>query len=160
MACGVIFNPKSPEGRSRLQAQGDDWLKPILATGAFDVVNVHDYYVPGSPEINGWTFESYLQHVRNLAAESGAGPKPVWITETGYVSEPIVTNGRRDEASPEAQAIRLAAAYRAARATNVERMFWLFLRDAPATGYFGSMGLAEKSGQRRPAWQAFIDASR
>jgi hypothetical protein len=48
MACGVVFNPQTPSARQQLVAHHDDWLKPILATGAFDVINVHDYYFPAA----------------------------------------------------------------------------------------------------------------
>jgi hypothetical protein len=155
MACGVIFNPKTPLERQRMSARHDDWLEVILATKAFDVINVHDYYFPESPEVNGWSFQSYLQHILAIAEAFGVNDRPIWITELGYISRPVVTGGRADYGSPEKQAAWLTAAVHQARALGVERAFWLFLRDAPNTGYFGSMGLLGAGNIPRSAWQAY-----
>jgi hypothetical protein len=61
---------------------------------------VHDYYFPLELAVNGWTFLSYLQHIAELAQEAGVKEKPVWITETGFISAPVQTNGRVDEGTP------------------------------------------------------------
>jgi hypothetical protein len=50
---------------------------------------------------------------------------------------------------------RRAEAYRQSRRFGVERTFWLFLRDVPTVGYFGSMGLLDAQGKPRPAWRAY-----
>jgi hypothetical protein len=155
MACGVTFNPKTPSARQKLAAHHDDWLRPILATGAFDVINVHDYYFPLGPEVNGWNFESYLDRTLTLVQEAGIHDKPVWITELGYIGRPVTTNGRADDATPDQQATRLTEAYRQAAARGVERAFWLFLRDAPNAGYFGPMGLRGADDVPHPAWRAY-----
>ena len=155
MACGVILNPKTPLERQRLSSQHDDWLESILATKAFDVINVHDYYFPDGPAVNGWTFQSYLEHIIAFAQGAGVDDRPIWITEMGYISRPVPTGGRTDNASPEKQAAWLTAAFHEAAARGVEHAFWLFLRDAPNTGYFGSMGLLGAGNVPRPAWQAY-----
>jgi cellulase (glycosyl hydrolase family 5) len=155
MACGVVFNPGTPAAQERLRARHDEWLRPILATKAYDVVNVHDYYFPGGPEVNGWTFQSYLAHTIELMGEAGVKDRPIWITELGYVSKPISTGGRTDDGSLEKQAAWLAEAYRLAAGLGVERAFWLFLHDAPDTGYFGPMGLLDSKNAPRPAWHAY-----
>jgi polysaccharide biosynthesis protein PslG len=155
MACGVILNPKTPLERQRMDARHDEWLEAILATKAFDVINVHDYYFPEGPEVNGWSFQGYLQHILAFTEGFDVADRPVWITELGYVSRPVVTGGRTDNGSPEKQAAWLTAAVQQAQALGVERAFWLFLRDAPNTGYFGSMGLLGAGNVPRPAWQAY-----
>jgi hypothetical protein len=155
MACGVIFNLQTLSARQRFIARHDDWLRPILATRAFDVVNVHDYYFPVGLEVNQWTFRSYLEHTMALMEEAGIRDKPIWITELGYVSEPVLTNGRTDDGSAERQASWLSEAYHQAAALGVERAFWLFLRDAPNAGYFGPMGLRDRSNAPRPAWYIY-----
>lgn len=155
MACGTIFNPNTSTAQQRLNERHDQWLSPILATKAFDVINVHDYYFPGGPKVNGWTFQSYLRHIAALADEVGVKNRPIWVTEIGYISKPVSTNGRTDEGSVDKQAVWLTEAYRAAAELGVERAFWLFLRDASNVGYFGPMGLLDANNRPRPAWDAY-----
>jgi hypothetical protein len=94
-------------------------------------------------------------HTIALMEEAGVKDRPIWITEFGYVSEPVSANGRRDDGSAERQAAWLSAAYHQAAALGVERAFWLFLRDAINTGYFGRMGLFDDNNAPRPAWYAY-----
>ncbi len=155
MACGVVFDFRSPRARSRFFDKHDQWLSAILSTHAFDVVNVHDYYFPDGPEVSGWTYRSYLDHVARLAERQGAKGVPVWITETGFVSRPTRTQGRLDDGSPQRQAELLRAAYRQAGESGVRAVFWLFLRDHPNLGYFGSMGLAGPPNAPQSTWRAF-----
>jgi hypothetical protein len=55
------------------------------------VVNIHNYYFPSEIVANGLTFGSYLEHIRDLMKRSGLGDRPIWITETGFVSKPTET---------------------------------------------------------------------
>ncbi len=154
MACGIRFDQKTLRAQNRFRKRSDEWLQPILATRAFDVVSVHDYYFPSGTQINGWTFSSYLTHTVELMQQAGVKDRPIWITETGYVSRPVRAGGRIDEGSPDKQALWLTEAYRQAKDFGVERTFWLFLRDAN-NGYFGAMGLMDRQYMPRPAWQAY-----
>jgi hypothetical protein len=114
---------------------------------------VHDYYFPSEIVANGFTFRSYLEHIRLLMKEAGVGSYPVWITETGFVSAPAEATGRVDGGTPEKQAKWLQEAYQQAFDLGVERVFWLLLQDRDEP-YFGSMGLADARGNPRPAWKA------
>jgi len=155
MACGILFDQKTPMAQGRFRESSDEWLRPILATHAFDVVSVHDYYFPSGPPVNGWTFSSYLRHTAALMEQAGVKGRPIWITETGYLSRPVRAGSRIDGGSPDKQAAWLTEAYRQAKEFGVERTFWLFLRDTGNPGYFDAMGLMDVQNAPRPAWRAY-----
>jgi len=154
MRCGILQNSQSGWVGEKGWKWHDGWLKQIFSTKKFDVVNVHNYYFPSDIIANGLTFRSYLQHIHDLMKESGLGDRPIWITETGFVSLPTVAGGRTDNGSYEKQAVWLTEAYRQAFEFGVERVYWLLLRDRKET-YFGSMGLADSKDNLRPSWNAF-----
>jgi len=154
MRCGFLQNSQSGWVGEKGWKWHDGWLKQIFSTKKFDVVNVHNYYFPSDIIANGLTFRSYLQHIHDLMKESGLGDRPIWITETGFVSLPTVAGGRTDNGSYEKQAVWLTEAYRQAFEFGVERVYWLLLRDRKET-YFGSMGLADSKDNLRPSWNAF-----
>ena len=116
-------------------------------------MNIHDYYFPSEVVANGLTFRSYLEHIHELMKKTGSGDRPVWITETGFVSQPTETSGRMDQGSPENQGKWLTEAYQQAFEFGAERIYWLLLNDRMEP-YFGSMGLADAKGNPRPAWNA------
>jgi len=153
-ACGVALSLEAPGPRDQFFAKADAWASAILRTGAYDVVNVHDYYPP-DVRVDGWTFASYLDHVRALAVAAGAGLKPIWITETGFAAHPVALKGRVEPGSPDLQARRLSQAFAAAAAFPAARVYWLFLEDTGGEGLFGAMGLEDGAGRKRPAWRAF-----
>jgi hypothetical protein len=130
----------------------DDWLRVILPTKAFDVVSVHNYYFPSEIVANGFTFRSYLQHIRDLMKEAGVEDRLIWVTEAGYVSKRTKAAGRTDDGSPEKQANWIEEAFQQASELGVERIFWILLRDRKEP-YFGSMGLADPQDNPRPAWK-------
>lgn len=154
MRCGIVQNSQSGWAGEKAWKWHDGWLKSILSTKKFDVVNVHDYYFPSGITANGLTFRSYLQHIHDLMKESGLGDRPIWITETGYVSFPTDASGRMDNGSYEKQATWLTEAYQQAFEFGAERVYWLLLRDRKEA-YFGSMGLVDAKGDPRPSWNAF-----
>ena len=153
MGCGIVQNFQSELVRQEAWKQHDSWLQPIFSKKKFDVVNIHNYYFPSDIVANGLTFRSYLEHIHDLMKRSGLGDRPIWITETGYVSAPAETSGRMDNGSFEKQAKWLTEAYRQAFEFGAERIYWLLLRDRKEP-YFGSMGLADAKGNPRPAWNA------
>ncbi len=153
MGCGIIRSLELGSGSQKAWKWHDSWLQPILSTKSFDVVSVHNYYFPSEIIANGLTFRSYLEHIRDVMKKSGLGDRPVWITETGFVSVPTVTSGRMDNGSNEKQAQWLAEAYQQAFEFGVERIYWLLLHDRKEP-YFGSMGLADANGNPRPSWNA------
>jgi len=154
MRCGIVQNSQSGWVGEKAWRWHDGWLKPIFSTKKFDVVNVHNYYFPSKITANGLTFRSYLQHIRDLMKESGLGDRPIWITETGFVSLPTDASGRMDDGSHEKQAVWLREACQQAFEFGAERIYWLLLRDQKEA-YFGSMGLEDAKGDPRPSWNAF-----
>jgi len=153
MRCGIFWNFQSGLVRREAWKWHDGWLEPILSTKKFDVVNIHDYYFPSEILANGLTFRSYFEHIHELIKKTRLGNRPIWITETGFVSQPTETSGRMDQGSPEKQAEWLAEAYHQAFELGVERIYWLLLDDRKEA-YFGSMGLADAKGNPRPSWNA------
>ena len=153
MGCGITRHFQSESERREALKRHDKWLKAILSTKKFDVVNIHDYYFPSEIVANGLSFRSYLEHVQDVVKKSGLGRFPIWITETGYVSSAADASGRMDNGSPEKQALWLKEAYEQAFESDVERIYWLLLRDGKEP-YFSSMGLADAKGNPRPAWDA------
>jgi len=154
MKCGILQNSQAGWVGEKAWKWHDGWLKPIFSTRKFDVVNIHNYYFPSEIAANGLTFRSYLQHIHGLMKESGLGDRPIWITETGFVSLPTDAGGRRDDGSNEKQAAWLAEAYQQAFEFGAERVYWLLLRDGKEA-YFGSMGLEDAKGDPRPSRNTF-----
>jgi len=153
MGCGISRSLQLGPGDKKVWKWHDSWLDPVLSTKKFDAVSVHNYYFPSEIVANGLTFRSYLEHIRDVIKRSGSGNFPIWITETGFVSLPAGTGGRTDNGSFEKQAQWLTEAYQQAFDFGVERIYWSLLRDGKEP-YFGSMGLADAKGDRRPAWNA------
>jgi len=159
MGCGILRNVPSGWVAEKDWKWHDSWLQRILSAKDFDVVNIHNYYFPSEIVANGLTFQSYLEHIRDLMMKSGSGDRPIWITETGFVSLPSDASGRMDDGSYEKQAAWLTKAYQQAFNSGVERIYWLLLRDRKEP-YFGSMGLMNAKGDPRPAWNAFREFSK
>lgn len=151
MACGVVRNLKKNRKKPIALERHDPWLAAILATKAFDAVNVHNYYFPSDVRANGLTFQSYMQNILSLMRQAGVAHKPIWITEAGYISTRTNASGRWDPGTPENQAKWFREAYNYSLGIGVEKYFWLITKDRQEP-YFGSMGLADKNGNPRPAW--------
>jgi Cellulase (glycosyl hydrolase family 5) len=151
LACHTAFTYPDAATTERENRAFDTWQNAILATRAFNTIGVHDYYFPDGA-VNGWTFATYLTHVQDLARAAGCDKCAIWITETGYVSRPQKAGTRTDPGSPQNQARWAAQAFRQAFDHDVERVYWLFLRDHSIPGYFGSMGLLDAGGTPRPAF--------
>ena len=159
MRCGILLNSQSGWASEKAWKWHDGWLKPIFSAKKFDVVNVHNYYFPSDITANGLTFRSYLRHIHDLMKESGLANRPVWITETGFVSLPTDASGRIDDGSYEKQARWLTEAFQQAFEFGAERVYWRLVRDRKET-YFGSMGLEDGKGDPRPSWDAFRQFSK
>jgi|GEM_PF-464822 len=150
LACGITKNVEG--GSDAAITSFNSHLGKILDSGAFDVVSVHDYYFPDR-EVNGVTFQNYLDNILGQMVVRGLD-KEVWITETGYVSKPTKVGSRTDPGSLENQADWLEQAYAYADSVGVDRIFWLLLKDRDEP-YFGSMGLLNDDGTRRPVADVF-----
>lgn len=153
MGCGIVRNVQLGGARSQAWKWHDHWLQSILSTKKFDAVNVHNYYYPSEIEVNGLTFHSYLEHIHDLMRKSGFEERPIWITETGYLSAPADAKGRVDQGSPAKQAKWLTEAFRQAFEFGIERIYWYLIYDRKEP-YFGSMGLADAKGNPKPAWNS------
>lgn len=61
-----------------------DWIRRAFDAGAgayFDVMNVHPYSHPRSPEGD---LDVQLERLKSLMAEYGLSGKPIWLTEVGW----------------------------------------------------------------------------
>ena len=159
MGTGITRDLQLGSGDQKVWKWHDSWLEPILSTKKFDAVSVHNHYFPSEIIANGLKFRGYLEHIRDVMKKSGLEDRPLWITETGFVSAPTNASGRMDNGSPEKQALWLKEAYEQAFGSGVERIYWLLLRDGKEP-YFGSMGLADAKGSPRPAWNAMKQFAR
>jgi hypothetical protein len=151
LACHTAFTYSDAVTTEKENQAFDAWQNAILATRAFNTIGVHDYYFPDGA-VNGWTFTTYLTHIQDLARAVGCDKCLIWITETGYVSRPQKAGTRTDPGSPQSQARWARQAFQQAFDHGVGRVYWLFLKDHPNTGYFASMGLIDAGGTPRPAW--------
>lgn len=149
LACHVVYNYRNAKAKQKEDQDFDTWQNAILATRAFNTIGVHDYYFPGEA-VNGWTFDSYLGHVRSLARATGCKNCGIWITETGYVSRSQRAGTRTDPGSPENQARWARSAFREAFRQGAERVYWLYLTDHNVGRYFDSMGLLDDQGTPAP----------
>ncbi len=96
------------------------YLEGVYEAGgakSFDVMNVHPYRYPASPEKR--SLRDDLLRLRRLMAERGDAPKPVWATEIGWPTH----QGKRGVTEP-VQAQMLARAYLIALEAGVEVVFW------------------------------------
>jgi len=84
---------------------------------SFDVMNVHPYRYPSSPEER--PLYDDLVRLRRLMEKHGDGGKPIWITEVGWP-----TQQDRRGVSPQRQAEILARAYLLSLQAGVEVVFW------------------------------------
>jgi hypothetical protein len=123
------------------------------AWGLFDIISVHPYVDPASPE-EGQIGPAGIGAVRALA--DAIGPKPIWATELGWAAGPGDRDpaGRSDEQAQASYLVRAAALLLQAGA---EKVFWYNLKD---DGGFNPYGLFRTGGgktdysQPRPALAA------
>lgn len=96
------------------------YLEGVYEAGGkpyFDVMNVHPYRYPASPEER--PLYDDLVRLRALMLERGDGQKPIWITEMGWPTH----QGRRG-VKESRQAELLARAYLLALHAQVDVIFW------------------------------------
>jgi len=151
LACGITKDiPSAGYDQFRASYQAD--LEKIINSDSFDVLSVHNYYFPDH-EANGITFQGYLE-LTNEVMDYNSVSKPIWITESGYVSTTTSVGSRTDYGSLENQANWLEQAYTYADEQGIERIFWIILEDRDEP-YFGSMGLLSNDGSKRASGEAF-----
>ncbi|WP_298815688.1 flagellar filament outer layer protein FlaA [Chloroflexus sp.] len=151
LAAGIV----SPEpAGSFLQAIADNG-----AWGSFDVIALHPYTDPNSPE-EGSIDTVGIGAIKTLAAR--LGPKPIWVTEFGWSDTPSDRTGNR-VTDLETQANYLVRAMVLLRQAGVERVIMFRFKDmqlrdgVPFNGYgllrYGS-GQDDYT-QFKPAFNAF-----
>jgi hypothetical protein len=106
-----------------------------------------------------------LDHIRQTMAANGQGPKPLWITETGWGSDPVnAANGGYTKGMTGQRKILIQAFNALEQKRSVWRIgkvLWFNFRD-PAGGnpnicaYCTSAGLLTNTFQTKPAWSAFL----
>ncbi|MEK6959131.1 MAG: cellulase family glycosylhydrolase [archaeon] len=145
LACGITSDASGKDSSAKVQKFESD-LGTILDTKTFDVVSVHDYYFPDH-EVNGITFQTYLDTIKNAISSRGL-TSDIWITEAGYVSVSSKVGSRTDPGSEENQAKWFKAAHAYAQSQGVKVMSWITLNDREEP-YFGTMGMLNSDGSRR-----------
>lgn len=151
MACG--FSGKQTLERDLESIRS--WYGAVMATGAFDALDAHDYYPIEADNPFGLTFRGYLQKVKGWMEAKGVDV-PLWVTEAAISSAPFNFGGGTASFTPEQQAAGLKALYRDACQEGVSHVFWYKLVDTPE-GIFTNMGLLAPDLSRKPAWNAYCE---
>ena len=132
------------------------FLNALAANGAwnaFDVLSVHPYVDPYTPE-NAQIDAVGILNVKTLIAKYGT--KPIWATEYGWGTGACERDnvGRTDE---ETQANYLVRAATMLRGAGAERVLWYNFKDRqlPCYGLLRGAGGDEDYSQRKPAATAF-----
>ena len=71
-----------------------DYIRAALIAGAgecFDIMNVHPYSHPHTPE---GSIDVGLEALKSLMSEFGVGDRPIWVTELGYPTHANVLHFR------------------------------------------------------------------
>ncbi|KAB8143845.1 hypothetical protein F8S13_08055 [Chloroflexia bacterium SDU3-3] len=144
LSAGIV----SPEpATSFLKAIADNG-----AWGAFDILAIHPYVDPRSPE-DGQIAAAGVGQVKVLADKLGA--KPIWATEFGWSTGAGDRKGNRvDE---QTQASYLVRAMALLREAGVEKLFWYTLKDLSASEGLGLLryaGSTTSYADPKPAFSA------
>jgi polysaccharide biosynthesis protein PslG len=146
----VLLGGINPFDSSYLQTIAD-----VGAWWAFDILNIHPYVDPATPEANGEIGQAAMANVQRVADKAGA--KPIWVTEYGWSAGP----SERDPASHTSEADQADYLVRGAvllRAAGAQRVLWYSLKDEAHNGY-GLLRFArsyDDLSQPRPAFSAFM----
>ncbi len=136
-----------------------DFLEDILgdprfpAARSFDVMNFHTY----SPRAET---QRKMDYVRSTLDRFGAGSKPIWVTETGYSSDPAAQRHTGYRGGPEAQADWLRDHLPYLRQLGAAKVFWFKLYDSGADRGAACHGLLDESLRPKPAYDAYRDVIR
>ncbi len=149
--CGTIpsFIGEDPYA---FEKSHDLWLREILSARHYDIININNYYFPSDITINGFTFSDYIKYIQAILKELKIDDKPLWITESGFFSEDTDIGVKKYMSTPSRQAKWMEEAYKQASELGVKRIFWYLLKDN-TEDFYGSMGLIDIEGKKRPAWK-------
>jgi polysaccharide biosynthesis protein PslG len=135
----------APRNPSFLPEILNDRVHP--AANSFDIANLHCY----GPLTEA---DRRTRYVRDALAAAPAA-SPIWVTETGYASDPVLQQQRGYTGGEPSQAAWLQTAL-PALLTRVERVFWFDLFDSPKAGPpYRSHGLFRADLGPKPASDAY-----
>lgn len=153
---GVALEGGGPGGIYRNRTFLTDILndRRYPAAKHFDIMNFHSY---GTRE----EMRQRMDYVRRALSQANAGAKPIWVTETGYSSDPA----RQHE--PQYQGLEGQARWLRERLPYIldelgaEKVFWFQLYDYLPTytrdSAFSKHGLIDATGKPKPAYNAYRD---
>ena len=164
VACGVTGprgNDAPTSGRPSVDPLSFLTAAKKAGMKTFDVYAHHPYADAGS---EGPTYVPRGKDVRRIQlgninvlialVTKLYGPKPLWITEYGYQTNPPDTT--IFGVSWATQAADMKQAYAMARANpRISMMLWFLVRDQPNIGGWQS-GLETVAGKHKPSWNTFI----
>ena len=159
MFAGLLSHP--PNGATAWNFLRDVDHQPGART-AFDIMASNAY----SPSVSGMLDD--LDHIRQTMAANGQGPKPLWINEVGWGSDPVnpanggYTKGMQGQRKILIQAFNALLQKRASM--RIGKVLWFNFRDPAGgnsniCGYCTSAGLLTNAFQPKPAWSAFLNFS-
>ena len=150
IACEFFEHLGAPQQRlARLK----QWFDAVFESGAFDAIDIHDYFIPEDGNPWGITFGGYIGAVKSWMKEKGVRA-PLWITEFDFPSGPLTVRQKTVSFAPDRQAGFLEQAISQARTEGVRHLFWMFMRDTEQ-GQGNHLGLATKDGRHKAAWNEF-----
>jgi endonuclease/exonuclease/phosphatase family metal-dependent hydrolase len=134
------------------------YLEGIYEAGgkdSFDVMNVHPYRYPSSPEER--PLYDDLVRLRQLMDKYGDKGKPIWITEVGWP-----TQQDRRGVSPERQAEMLARTYLLSLQAGVEVVFWYEFQAPEGKPEYNEdhFGIVHRDLSPKPAYTALAALAR
>lgn len=125
--------------------------------GAFDILALHAYCDPRSPEDGGYAEK--LKKLREIMTRNGDGTKPLWLTEEGWPTAP----GKKNYVNEKLQAEYLVRAHAHALATpGLETFFWFLMTDGGnwESDYEQSYGILRSDWTPKPAGIAYATMTR
>ncbi len=134
------------------------YLEGVYAAGgkdAFDVMNVHPYRYPSSPEQR--PLYDDLVRLRRLMEKHGDAGKPIWITEMGWPTH----RGRRGVSEPR-QSQMLARSYLLALQAGVDVIFWYEFQAPEGRPDYNEhhFGMVHRDLKPKPAYTALATLAR
>jgi hypothetical protein len=129
------------------------------ARNAFDIMASNAY----SPSVSGMLDD--LHHIRQTMAANGQGPKPLWISEVGWGSDPVksanggYTRGMTGQRKILIQAFNALLKKRSV--WRIRKVLWFNFRDPAGAhtqicAYCTSAGLLTNAFKPKPSWSAFL----
>jgi hypothetical protein len=157
MFAGLLSHP--PNGETAWNFLRDVYHQPGGARTAFEIMASNAY----SATVYGILDD--LNHIRHMMAANGQGPKPLWITEIGWGSDPVNAANYGQTKGMLGQRKILIQAFNALEQKRsvwrIGKVLWFNFRDPAghrktACAYCTSAGLLTNTWKPKPAWSAFL----